>query len=386
MKALSWLIGTIALVGTLYFAFEYKTAVELEALLRPQRHFDSILEYYQKQVAFWREKTIHDPYDFISARSLASSLMTLARVNGDETLYDEARIILTKTKEITPVGEVETDAQYARAIMAGHRFAEARDLLQSLIDRDPSSTWLRELKGDALWGLGSYDEALKEYRSLAAKKDFSSFVRNAEESWLKGDLSAERAFLIKALKSYRGFAPEPAAWIRLRLGMSALRYEEYDDALKFFNAALLVAPDYYLAQEHIAEVHEKRGEFAEAEPYLRSAIAIKRDPGLLARLSKVCKQLNKNEESAALHAEASTALRNRAYDGTNSHLRDYTQFLLDEGRNAEEAQVLALKDLEVRPGDLRSQLVASRAFELAGKANEARQFKEAAYRFGTKAL
>ncbi len=327
---------------------------------------ESMTEYYQSAIEFWSSHLSRDPFSVAAAENLASARLSLARATGDEKQYRKVAELLQPIVARRPNVARDAAILLGRARMAQHRFQEASEIAERILAADSVHFEARKLLADALLGVGSYQQGFVEVQKLYnMKADYSSLVRLADVKERLGERDEAIKLFTKALNHYRGPAPEPRAWVLLRMGILHLRVEELVPAEKYFRSALAVSPQYYLALEHLAEVYEIRQQWQEAEEFLSRALTIKRDPSLVLRMSKIQAGLGRAEVASQLSKEAMSALRNAAYDGTDAHVREYAEVLLEQGE-AIEAISLLHRDLQLRPGDAKSKALLVEAQELAG--------------------
>ena len=380
ISSLITLVIVVALAGG-SLRTEAEVALFSKSKNNSASRFKSVSERYRKQKRFWHKEIERDAFNIPAFRSYALACFSLARATGEEAHYADAEQMLLKALKVARPDELQISALLARALMARHAFADAYSLSDRLIAQNPDEKWLLELRADASLGVGDYHAASSDVRELLLHQEsYTSLVRGADLYELKGERGKAKRMLLRAVKAARLAGPEPSAWIQLRLGIYHLRAEELEEAEGYFRASLAVAPDYYLALEHLAEVYEIRGAISEAKPLLEKAIAIKRDSGLLLRLAEIEKGQGNAKRAALLQEEAVKQLRLIAEDGTEAHVRDLAEYLLDEGTDTEYALELALRDIERRPGDLRSNFILAKAYRVNKKIELAKRHIKLAVR------
>lgn len=328
----------------------------------------------EKIIAHYEALLKRDSRSVLAREHIAEAKMSMARATGNETLFADAEKLLRQAEKLSSQRSAKRDVLLAKVVMARHAFGDALEIIEKL---DATKEVHILAKGDAHLGLGQYREARKLFKKAFEKGlSFSSAVRRAHIEGLYG--SEEELPLLRLAKSlYSGAALEPLAWIELRIGIYHLTRGELDRAEEQFLQSLQVAPDYYLAQEHLAEVYELRGENEKARPLLEQAIQTKRDPALLLRLGK----LSTTEERVKLQLEAESVLQYQA-EQSNAHARDYAEFLFDEKQDVVKALRYAEQDAQLRPGDIQTNLLLARIHHRLGKVEEASVFAKRAMRLG----
>lgn len=344
---------------------------------------ESLADYYRRYIAFWEAHLARDPYSPGAMKAIAAGKLTLARAIGDEHLYDEVIAMLERSTPLLVPEDPDVPLLRARALMAKHRFHAALQGIEAALQRKPGHRGLRATRVDALQGLGRYEEALAELESCCtAKEDFGTAVRRAtlldvigrdEESW---------SVLSQVETRFKIDEPESLAWLRLMRAAYWLKHDDLGRAEAELERSLAVAPDYYLAEEHLAEVFEKRKDYARAKPLLERAIATSRRPELLLRLADVREALGESDVRP-LREEAERLLEANAARDPIAHGRDLAEHLLERNDRASFERALALSEQELaaRPGDIRSNLVRAQALRKLGRTEEARPFIRAAARY-----
>src|SRR5262249_45025924 len=93
------------------------------------------------------------------------AMRLLARIGMDLDVNDDAARVLAGARERPPDSAAARRAS-ARALMARHKYREARAELDRLLAADPGNRDFRTLRAAATVGLGEHEEALALYRAL----------------------------------------------------------------------------------------------------------------------------------------------------------------------------------------------------------------------------
>ncbi|HYC09572.1 MAG TPA: sulfotransferase [Steroidobacteraceae bacterium] len=93
------------------------------------------------------------------------AMRLLARIGMDLEVYDDAELLLAAVLERTP-DYVAARHDYARVLMARHKYREARAELDRLLAGDPANRDFRTLSAAATVGVGEHEAALELYRAL----------------------------------------------------------------------------------------------------------------------------------------------------------------------------------------------------------------------------
>jgi tetratricopeptide (TPR) repeat protein len=343
--------------------------------------FLSISEHYTQLESFWMKKLKADPFSKIAPIKYAEAKVSLARATGDESHYRMAERTLRESIKRQPRYAPELETKLAVVLMSRHKFHEALRIADKAYGTTKSLDSLI-VRGDAHLGLGNYKEARNDFETLVdTQPDYTSWVRLAHVLELYGEKEKALGLFHKAKESYRGDGLEPAAWIRLRIGIYYLKQMKLVEAEEWFRKSMEIAPDYYLAQEHLAEVYELRQEPRLALPLLEAAINTKRDPLLLMRLADVMNEVGQTKKAEELESEAMLALETNA-TGSSAHYRDLAEALVEQGRELVRARRLAHADWLTRPGDITANLLLGKTHRITGDFKRARLFLNRAAALG----
>src|SRR5215468_1511 len=93
------------------------------------------------------------------------AMRLLARIGMDLDVNDDAELLLAAVLDRTP-DYAAARHDYARVLMARHKYREARAELDRLLAADPGNRDFRTLRATATVGLGEHEAALELYRLL----------------------------------------------------------------------------------------------------------------------------------------------------------------------------------------------------------------------------
>ncbi|OHE68508.1 MAG: hypothetical protein A2Z99_00970 [Treponema sp. GWB1_62_6] len=233
------------------------------------------------------------------ARRSSAELLLAASCAIRLGLLEEAEDYLDRCVEIDPDAEDarRATAEKAKILYMGNRFAELRDHALEAVVLFPADSTLRTLLGHALWNLGSYAAAAREYdAALELEPSNGLIAQNAGMAWEKvGNpdaafrryLTAGRAFL--ASESYDDLALVIPRLAQLRPKDAAAR--------ALAGKRYFALGDFARASEELAEADALRALNAEGKP--DAAVPFLR--GLaLAKTGKRAQALPFLERAAAL--------------------------------------------------------------------------------------
>lgn len=376
MKKIVFLCVMLTVVLIISLSFKnYSTPIVEQAVEQ-----GSILVQYKKELVFWEQRIKKDPFSMVARVRYGEAAIAAARASGDESFYVKAEQVIRAGLARRPDSE-EAAILLARLLMTSHKFKEAYHIVDTLYSKTNKVTLLA-IRGDAALGMGNYARARSDYEQYhSAAPGYSSWTRAAHIASVYGSKDVALEHLKKARKAAQQLGAEPRAWIELRIGIVHLQANELELARRNFKQALLVAPDYYLALEHIAETYELEGDFATARPYLERAVGLNRDPLLVLRLAAIETNTGRVAIGEKLKQEA-LELARVAYQQSPAHAREYANLLLEVDGDASAALQAARIDWETRPDDLEANYLLARAYYAKGDSQKAQIHLKHALRLG----
>jgi tetratricopeptide (TPR) repeat protein len=307
-----------------------------------------------------RGRATGEASDFARAESLAAaSLHTRQRRNREA-----ARILVS-------------------ALMAEHRFTEAREVMLPELASDPADPIARATLGEIALELGRYRDADGLFATLTMVRTRPEVApRYARWLEINGKSGAARELLVATRQELqRGFRvpEEQLAWFDLRIGELAARNGRADLARQAFDRGLDLHPDdprLLLAKARLA-AHRK--EWATAIQLGEQALSNTFDPATLALLtdSYAAQGDSAKAEEYARAMEVSVSRQPGAYH------RGWALFLLDHGRRVEQVLAKAQAELTIRK-DVYGYDVAAWALHRAGRDPEALALADSALSRGTR--
>lgn len=193
--------------------------------------------------------------------TLARAQLALAQLSGDYRLYTAAEQSLQQAFDLAGAGSGPFLAR-ARYNYTVHRLDRvAADLDAAERERNPDRAAILGLRADLAFQRGDYPAALTGYRAaLELREDVQGLVRLALWQGHMGHLSEALALMDRAERIDHGDSPHPRAWLALQRGLLALHRGRWDLALAHYQHALRLLPGWWLAREHVAEIHALQGQ------------------------------------------------------------------------------------------------------------------------------
>jgi tetratricopeptide (TPR) repeat protein len=306
-------------------------------------------------IRFLEERVKSDPADMVALNRLADEYLRRFRETGDDR--DLARSAEAAGRSLAAVPAAVNKgglAARARAALALHRFAAARDDALQLVELDPAKRYPLDLLADALVELGEYDKAADVHGKIeqfGGDPDPATEWRLARLAQLRGDNAAARRRLAAAVKlapTAYARAPEAFAWARVRAGEFAFNTGDWEAAERHYRAALDVRPDDWPALDHLAELRAAQKRYDEAVSLYRQVVARVPRPELFQALGDVFKVMGKDDEAKHWHRQALEKYLKAAEAGSAHYYHHLAGFYSDTDPNPAEAVKWARKDLEAR--------------------------------------
>ena len=317
-----------------------------------------------------REVIERGPVVWPQWETLATAQLSLAQLSGDYRAYLDAGRSLEQAFAISGegVGPYFARARYHYTV---HRLDRVEaDLDRAACESRPDRAAIIGLRADLDFHRGRYEQALAGYReALLRREDLSGLVRLALWHGRMGHPSEALALLDRADRIYHGDSQHPRAWLALQRGLLELDRGQWDLAMAHYQHALRLLPGWWLAREHVAEIHALRGERAEARAEYAAVIAETGNPEFMDAMAGLAAHEGKAEESAQWVARARAAYDERLAllpEATYGHgLDHFLQF-----GPPEKALELARANHRQRPGG-EAQIKLTEALLLNGQPKEA---------------
>ncbi len=146
---------------------------------------------------------------------------------------------------------------------------------------------------------------------LNTGKEYRQLVQLANDCIDRGDLGCASNYFHDAQFVYTDVAPLPLAWLHTQQGITLLRFEQPELAIRFFRSALERLPGYALALEHLAQCLVRAKAYGEARKLYQQAIAQTQNPEAMAGLAILENQAGNKSQAKIWLTRAKTAYAER---------------------------------------------------------------------------
>ena len=295
---------------------------------------------------------------------LAQLLVRKARESSDPSFYPMADDAAQRALRLD-ANDLAALQIRGLVLMQDHRFAEARELAQQGIRRDPQQPIFYGLLGDAEMEVGRYTEAEAAYqRMVDLRPNLGSYSRASWMRWLIGDAEGAIDAGRRAVEAGSPRVPEELAWTMVQLGNLYFATGDLDRAEQHYAAALTTFANYPVALDGRGLVKRARGDLAGAIEDFNAAVAGSTTTEILVHLGEAQEAAGRADDANATYVRAERA-------GRRSDPRALALFYASHDREHEAAVSLARRELEQRPADVYTQDVLAWALFRAGQLDEA---------------
>ncbi len=287
-----WLAALLLIVsaGCSRPATDNKAALAAPAAPSVWRYADE-LRAAEQAVAHAKAAITQGPVVWPQWQALAEAELAQAKLTGDYRLYTAAEQSIAQAFVLAQVHGPDQGpfALRARFHFSVHRLhAVDADLARAEGETLTDTATLTGLRADLAFARGQHAAALEGFRlALRQREDVAGLVRLAFWHARSGHASEAMALLDRAGAIYHGDSPYTPAWLALQRGLIQLDRGDWDLALAHYHHALRLLPDWWLAREHMAEIHALKGEHDQAIALYTAVIADTDHPEFMDALAGV---------------------------------------------------------------------------------------------------
>lgn len=375
-----WAVG--AVLGLVLWAAGASAGRPAEPA-RPARPRLSESQIRDLDIEFYRKRVQRDSLSARDFTQLAGLYLQRARETADNQDLVRAEEIARHSLQLRTSRNGAAFGILASSLLAQHRFSEALQTAEQLVEYDSSSISARGLLGETQLELGRYDEARRSLGSLASyRQDLSVAPRIARWEELHGHPEQARRLLQQArdeASRQHGVPREQLAWFHLRLGDLALRNGHAGEAERELRAGLKISPGDYRLLGTIARLEAVQHHWESAIRYGEEAIAQALDPATLGLMGDAYAALGDRSKSQEYyHAMEVTVLHQ-----PGAFHRAWSLFLLDHGREVPAVLAKVSEEIKTRR-DIYGYDLLAWALHRSGRDAEARAPMTQALALGTR--
>jgi tetratricopeptide (TPR) repeat protein len=346
MRKLAWRAGGAAL-GLGLLASGVSLARSNDSA-RPSRPRLSEPQVRDLDIEFYRARVGRDSLSARDFTQLAGLYLRRARETADNQDLVRAEEIARHSLQLRTGRNGTAFGILASSLLAQHRFPEALEAAQRLVDDDSASIGARGLLGETQLELGHYDQARRTLGTLASYRgDLSVAPRIARWEELHGRPEAARRLLREARDEagrQHGVPREQLAWFHLRLGDLALRYGHAAEARDELAAGLEISPGDYRLLGTMARLEAVQHHWESAIRYGQEAIGRALDPATLGLIGDAYAALGDSARSREYHH----AMEVTVLGQPGAFHRAWSLFLLDHGHEVPAVLAKVTGEIETR--------------------------------------
>lgn len=335
-------------------------------------------------IAFYEKRIAEDPASALDRTQAASLLMQRARETNSYGDYLRAETLVRESLALSTSHNSQAYAVLSSALLAQHRFLEARDAARALVQSEPTIDAYRSMLGEACLEAGDYDGARVAFDSISPSGRASLAVAPRLARWaeIRGDTATTRRLVhasVNTVSRLEGVSREQAAWFHLRAADFDLRYRNPRRAETLLQEGLALNPGDVRLLTAMARVRAAVRDWRGAITYGDSAISVALDPATLGIVSDAYSQLG----DTARAAEYFTAMEAAVGQQPGMYHRAWSLFLLDHGQRVDQVLAAAQAEIRSRPDVYGYDLLAWALFK-RGRVEEAQTAMHQALAQGTR--
>jgi tetratricopeptide (TPR) repeat protein len=339
-------------------------------------------EIREQDIALFEMRAKRDPFSALDRARLASLYLQRSRSSGDFQDVLRAEAAARESIALREGRNAAARATLASALVAQHRFQEARAIAAGLVAEEPLRPSYRALLAEVQMELGEYAASAASFDTLALTRHTLAVApRAARLEEIRGRTQEARKLLARAAHDAlaRGDLPrEQMAWFQMRRGDLELRTGKLRQAERAYRDGLAIHPEDHRILAGMARVEIARGRHERALALQERSIAQVLDPVILSEMSDAALAMRDSVRAGEYARVAAVA----ASQESGSMHRAWNLFLLDRGHDAAPIAAEAAADLRTRRDVYGYDLLAWALYR-QGRFPEARQAMAGALRMGT---
>ncbi len=312
---------------------------------------------------------------------LASAYMQKARETDDYSINNKAAEALERSLKLAP-DNYDALKLRAKLLLTFHHFEEALEVARRAQTINPQDHDNYGALADAFVELGDYSSAVEAaQRMVDLRPDTASYSRVSYLRWLHGDTEGAIEAMQLAAQAASPQDPERMAWCHVQLGDALMNSGKRAEAVREFDRALFIFPDYGAALDAKARLLLADGDRNGAlEIYRREHEKAPSADAALA-IGDIYMTMGRKDEAQKYYAEFESL--ERANAAAESDWHHFVYFWTDHDVNLDEALALARKE-RARRKDIYTCDALAWALYKKGLFAEAKTAMDEALRLGTR--
>lgn len=308
----------------------------------------SQLQQRDDEIRVWRQALAADSVSAVAMGHLAALHNQRAREGGGWADYLTAERYARQSLALRTNRNGPAAVTLVAALLAQHRFPEARTVAAALVAREPDTPQYRSLLGEVAMELGDWDTAHAMLDSLWHERGVLSIApRLARWAELNGRVAEARMLLDSARAAAlvrRDVPSETKAWFIFRSADLDLRTGRLRTAERALRAGLALEPNDPRLLAAMARLAAVRGKPRDAIAWGDRAIAVQLDPATLGIVGDAYAALGDTAKSREYFSTMEVAVT--AQPG--AYHRAWGLYLLDHNLRVRDVLDRARADLSTR--------------------------------------
>ena len=331
-------VALVATAGVVAFRLARADNAPRDAMVNDTAAMSELAQR-EVEITVWSAALAQDSTSALALGQLAALHLQRSREGGSYSDIVVAESLARRSLAHREIRNARTRVTLANALLAQHRFTEARAVADTLVRNDPDEPRYRAVLGEVQMELGDYAAAASSFEGLGRWRTHLSVApRLARWHELHGDVRGARAILessIADIEQRRDVPREQAAWFRFRIAELEMRAGRLRAAARHLRAGLTIEPNDPRILGALARLEWMSGHPDRVIELAERAVGITPDPATLGLLSDASMAQGDSNRASEYRTMMEAVV---ASQGGTVH-RGWDLFLLDHG--ADPAAVLA---------------------------------------------
>lgn len=373
--------GMIVLTAGLWAGTRLAPAAEAPLVGSDFRPLMSEIEETNESIEFYRTRAEEDRYGAAHRATLAGLYLQRARETGEFEDFRRAEAVARRSVELRTIRNSKGYRMLAASLLAQHRFAEAREVAERLVELWPESGSHRALLAQIQLEMGDYDDARRMLGSVENETE-NLAVAPRLVSWAEVSGRPDHArYVLHTVRDRameRNDLPrETRAWFHLRVGVNELDHGRLEEAEEAFRAGLAIEPNDFRIVSALVRLEALRQDWTRAIEY-GELVGDAADLETLAIIGDAHAALGDAQRAEDFYRKVEES----AAEAPEPFNRQLYWFRLDHDRRVDETLAVLQDEIRVRR-DVYGYDVLAWALYRSGDYNGARKAMSRALRLGT---